>query len=215
MSESAVNRSIFPCPVCEETFASPEEVILHGEGHDPALTYQYYVHEAGYVTEFAEDPATWTFVVPRSWTPAEFAAMQALEAAAAAAGVAQPPTIVAPGPMAAAQHPALAVAGLASRCRWVGCNAAFADDDQLYNHLDQQHVGAVGVRPRVGVCLWNGCAVGPHRDRAEMRKHLQHHAPDARPWFCNGGCGASFKHRYARASHHSVCAHEQARQAQP
>lgn len=43
MSESGVNRSIFPCPVCEETFASPEEVILHGEGHDPALTYQYFV----------------------------------------------------------------------------------------------------------------------------------------------------------------------------
>ena len=113
MSESAVNRSIFPCPVCEETFASPEEVILHGEGHDPALTYQYYVHEAGYVTEFAEDPATWTFVALRSWTPAEFSAMQALEAAAAAAGVAQPPTIVAPGPTAVAQPPALAVAALA------------------------------------------------------------------------------------------------------
>jgi len=131
MSESAVDRSIFPCPVCEETFASPEEVILHGEGHDPPLTYQYYVHEAGYVTEFAEDPATWTFVALRSWTPAEFSAMQALEAAAAA-GVAQPPTIVVPGPTAVAQPPAVAVAGLASRCRWVGCNAAFADDDQLY-----------------------------------------------------------------------------------
>ncbi|THX69501.1 hypothetical protein D6D05_08985 [Aureobasidium pullulans] len=131
MSESAVNRSIFPCPVCEETFASPEQVILHGEGHDPALTYQYYVHEAGYVTESAEDPATWTFVALRSWTPAEISAMQALEAAAAA-GVAQPPTIVAPGPMAAAQPPAVAIAGLASRCLWAGCNAAFADDDQLY-----------------------------------------------------------------------------------
>ncbi|THY16948.1 hypothetical protein D6D02_03388 [Aureobasidium pullulans] len=130
-----------------------------------------------------------------------FLTVHALEAAAAAVGVAQPPTIVAPGPMAAAQPPAVAVAGLASRCLWVGCNAAFADDDQLY------HVGAVGARPRVKVCLWNGCAVGPHRDRAEMRSHLQHHVPEARPWSCNGGCGASFKHRYARASHHSVCAH--------
>ncbi|CAD0058596.1 unnamed protein product, partial [Aureobasidium pullulans] len=34
------------------------------------------------------------------------------------------------------------------RCLWVGCNAAFADDDQLYDHLDQQHIDAVGVRPK-------------------------------------------------------------------
>ncbi|THY10313.1 hypothetical protein D6D01_09328 [Aureobasidium pullulans] len=62
MSESAVNRTIFPCPVCEETFASPEELNLQGETHDPEPTYQYYVHEAGYVMDFMENPATWTFV---------------------------------------------------------------------------------------------------------------------------------------------------------
>ncbi|THX25508.1 hypothetical protein D6D11_10380 [Aureobasidium pullulans] len=39
-----------------------EELILHGETHDPEPTYQYYFHEAGYVMEFMEDPATWTFV---------------------------------------------------------------------------------------------------------------------------------------------------------
>lgn len=74
MSESAVSRTIFPWPVCEETFASPgpEELILHGETHDPQLTYQYYFRKAGYVMEFIEDPTTRTFVALRSWAPVKF-----------------------------------------------------------------------------------------------------------------------------------------------
>ncbi|THX09130.1 hypothetical protein D6D13_06180 [Aureobasidium pullulans] len=36
----------------------PEELILHGETHDPEPTYQYYLRKAGYVMEFIEDPTT-------------------------------------------------------------------------------------------------------------------------------------------------------------
>ncbi|THY09233.1 hypothetical protein D6D02_06824 [Aureobasidium pullulans] len=50
----------------------PEELILHGETHDPELTYQYYFRKAGYVMEFIEDPTTRTFVALRSWAPVKF-----------------------------------------------------------------------------------------------------------------------------------------------
>ncbi|CAD0027668.1 unnamed protein product [Aureobasidium pullulans] len=73
------------------------------------------------------------------------------------------------------------------------------------DYLDQQHIGAVGVRPRVEVCRWNGCTIGPHRDRAEMRNHLQHHAPDARPWFCNGAA-VQASSTATLAPHTIVCA---------
>ncbi|CAD0051746.1 unnamed protein product [Aureobasidium pullulans] len=75
----------------------------------------------------------------------------------------------------------------------------------LYDYLDQQHIGAVGVRPRVEVCRWNGCTIGPHRDRAEMRNHLQHHAPDARPWSCNGAA-VQASSTATLAPHTIVCA---------
>ncbi|THY69411.1 hypothetical protein D6C87_06497 [Aureobasidium pullulans] len=47
----------------------PEELILHGETHDPEPPYQYYLRKAGYVMEFIEDPTTRIFVALRSWTP--------------------------------------------------------------------------------------------------------------------------------------------------
>ena len=50
----------------------PKELILHGETHDPELTYQYYFRKAGYVMEFIEDPTTRTFVALRSWAPVKF-----------------------------------------------------------------------------------------------------------------------------------------------
>ncbi|THY93950.1 hypothetical protein D6C93_05480 [Aureobasidium pullulans] len=50
----------------------PEELILHGETHDPKLTYQYYLRKAGYVMEFIEDPTPRTFVALRSWAPVKF-----------------------------------------------------------------------------------------------------------------------------------------------
>ncbi|THX99017.1 hypothetical protein D6D03_07538 [Aureobasidium pullulans] len=53
----------------------PEELILHGETHDPELTYQYYFRKAGYVVEFIEDSTTRTFVALRSWPPVKFQVM--------------------------------------------------------------------------------------------------------------------------------------------
>ncbi|THW97127.1 hypothetical protein D6D18_05578 [Aureobasidium pullulans] len=53
----------------------PEELILHGETHDPEPTYQYYFRKAGYVMEFIEDPTTRTFVALRSWPPVKFQVM--------------------------------------------------------------------------------------------------------------------------------------------
>ncbi|TIA44832.1 hypothetical protein D6C77_10782 [Aureobasidium pullulans] len=53
----------------------PEELILHGETHDPEPTYQYYFRKSGYVMEFIEDPTTQTFVAFRSWAPVKFQVM--------------------------------------------------------------------------------------------------------------------------------------------
>lgn len=68
-------------------------------------------------------------------------------------------------------------------CRWGNCSKPFADAEQLYSHLTNDHVGRKSTGNLCLTCHWDNCGVTVVK-RDHITSHLRVHVP-LKPHHCN------------------------------
>lgn len=59
-------------------------------------------------------------------------------------------------------------------CKWRNCQASYPDQDALYAHLSQEHVGRRSSRNLCLYCHWDSCQSGFYK-RDHITSHLRVH----------------------------------------
>lgn len=95
------------------------------------------------------------------------------------------------------------------RCLWESCTKSFADPENLYNHLCNDHIGRKSTNNLCLTCKWKDCGTSCAK-RDHITSHLRVHTP-LKPHVCEI-CEKSFKRPQDLKKHEKI--HTEAHHAQ-
>ncbi|KAI9480905.1 MAG: hypothetical protein EXX96DRAFT_564660 [Benjaminiella poitrasii] len=90
-------------------------------------------------------------------------------------------------------------------CHWQNCTKIYADPEQLYNHLTNDHVGRKSTGNLCLTCHWEECRVSVVK-RDHITSHLRVHVP-LKPYHCKH-CDKSFKRPQDLKKHERIHSEE-------
>ncbi|KAJ8083748.1 hypothetical protein PM082_002514 [Marasmius tenuissimus] len=87
------------------------------------------------------------------------------------------------------------------KCEWVDCTLSYADAEQLYNHLCNDHIGRKSTNNLCLTCKWKDCSTTCAK-RDHITSHLRVHTP-LKPHICEV-CKKSFKRPQDLKKHEKI-----------